>query len=144
MARVVLRIIINAFAISLTALLLPGIEVLNNDVGSFFLLGITIAIVNGVVRPIIAVLTCPFTILTLGLFIFVINGMMLMLVQGLLPDRLYIDNFGWAVLGGILMGITNLVVEGLFFSGGSSQGGGTRVVYVEQRFDFDDDDKPKR
>jgi putative membrane protein len=111
MRRILLRIVINAAAIAVTAALLPGIHVRNNNLLTFLLLGLVFGIVNALIKPLVTLLTCPFVILTLGLFIFVINGLMLMLTASLSGGRLVVDSLGWAILGGIIMGIVGVVLE---------------------------------
>src|SRR6185436_514269 len=111
MGKFLLRVIINAIAIAITASVLPGIHVVNRDLGTLLIIGLIFGIVNALIKPILSVLTCPFIILTLGLFIFVINGLMLLLTANLSGGRLVIDGFWWAVLGGIVMGIVGLVLE---------------------------------
>ena len=111
MRNFIIRIVINAVAIDLTASLLPGIHVLNNDLGTLLILGLIFGVVNALVKPIITLLTCPFILLTLGLFIFVINGITLLLTASLSSGRLNVDNLGWAILGGIIMGIIGVVLE---------------------------------
>lgn len=113
MRNFLLRVLINAVAIAVTASLLPGIQIVNNDIGTLLLIGFVFGIVNAIVKPILTFLTCPFVILTLGLFLLVINGLMLMLTASLSGGRLIVDGFGWAVVGGIIMGIVGIVLEGL-------------------------------
>jgi putative membrane protein len=129
MGKFLLRVIINAIAIAITASLLPGIHVLNNDLGTLLIIGLIFGIVNALVKPILSVLTCPFIILTLGLFIFVINGLMLLLTASLSGGRLIIDGFWWAVLGGIIMGIVGLVLETVL----GVRGGNEQVVQTEKQ-----------
>ena len=107
-----IRLIINAVALYVTAQILPGIHV-SGEVGELLIVALVFGIVNAVVKPIVKVLTCPLTLLTLGLFIFVINALMLLLTSALIndPNRFFVDGFGWAVLGGIVMGIVAMVVE---------------------------------
>ncbi len=111
MGSIILRIIVNAIAIAITAAILPGIHVTNNDVGTYLIIGIVFGLVNAVVKPIVTLLTCPLVIVSLGLFILVINGLMLMLTAALIPERLTIDGFGWAIIGGIIMGVVGMVME---------------------------------
>ncbi len=111
MGNFLIRIVINAVAIALTASLLPGIHVLNNDMGTLLILGLIFGLVNALIKPIISFLTCPFIILTLGLFIFVINGVTLMLTANFSSERLTVDNLGWAILGGIIMGFIGMILE---------------------------------
>ncbi len=111
MAKFLLRVIVNAIAIAITASLLPGIHVINQDLGTLLVIGLVFGLINALIRPLVSLLTCPFIILTLGLFIFVINGLMLLLTASLSGGRLVVDGFGWAVLGGIIMGIVGLILE---------------------------------
>ncbi len=111
MRNFAIRVIINAVAIAITASLLSGVHVANNDIGTLLIIGLVFGIVNAIVRPILIFLTCPAVIVTLGLFLLVINGLMLMLTANLIPERLQIDGFGTAVLAGIIMGILGMIME---------------------------------
>jgi putative membrane protein len=113
MRNFLLRIIVNAIAIAITASLLPGITVLNDDIGTYLILGLIFGLVNALIRPIITLLTCPLVIITLGLFILVINAIMLLITANLSGGRLVVDGFGTAFIGGIIMGIIGVVLEGL-------------------------------
>lgn len=114
MRNVILRVVVNALAIAFTAWILPGITVVNNDVGTYIVIGIVFGLLNGILKPILQFLTCPLVILTLGLFALVINGLMLWLTAELLPERLTVDNFWWAILGGLVMAIVGGILEGIF------------------------------
>ncbi len=120
----VLRVIINAVGIAIVAQLVPGIRLVNDTLGTLLIIGLVFGIVNAIVKPILIFLTCPAVIITLGLFILVINGLMLRLTASLLPDRLTVDGLWPAILGGIVMGIISMVLESVL---------GVR----------DDDNKPK-
>lgn len=110
--NIVLRVIINAVAIVVTASLLPGIVIADNEVGTLLTIGLVIGIVNAFVKPVVKLLTLPLTILTLGLFLLVVNALMLLLADALLP-QLTVDGFLTALLGGIIMAIVGIVVERL-------------------------------
>jgi putative membrane protein len=109
----ILRVLINAVGIAITASLLPGITVADNDLGTLLIIGLVFGIVNALVKPILVLLTCPFVIATLGLFLLVINGLMLLLTEALIPERLQIDGLGWAILGGIVMGLIGMILESI-------------------------------
>ena len=111
--NILIRIVVNAVAIGLTAYLLPGIRVTDNSITTYLLLGVIFGIVNALVKPIVSALTCPLVIVTLGLFILVINGLMLMLTASLSGGRLQVDGLGTAIIAGIVMGIVNAVLEGV-------------------------------
>jgi putative membrane protein len=111
--NILVRIIVNAIAIGLTAWLLPGIRVVGNDLLTYLLLGLIFGVVNALVKPIVSALTCPLVILTLGLFILVINGAMLMLTAFISGGRLQVDTWITAIIAGIVMGVINVVLEGV-------------------------------
>ncbi len=111
MKNFLLRLVVNGIAIAVVAALLPGIHVVNNDLGTLAVLALIFGLVNAIVRPIVMVLSCPFIILTLGILIPVINGLMLMLTAAIAGDRMQVDGLGWAILGGLIMGLVVLVLE---------------------------------
>jgi putative membrane protein len=114
MRNFALRLIINGVAIAIIASLLPGITIIDNDIGTLAVLALIIAVVNAIIKPVIMVLGCPFILLSLGILIPIINGLMLMLSASIAGDRMTVDGLGWAILGGLLMGLVSMVLEGLF------------------------------
>jgi putative membrane protein len=108
---IVIRIVINAVAFWVTASILTGFRVADNDIGTYLVIGLIFGVVNAIIKPIVKFLTCPLTLLTLGLFIFVINGLMLLLTASLSGGRLQIDSFLTAIVGGIIMALVNVVLE---------------------------------
>ncbi len=110
----IIRVAVNAIAIAVAAAVLPGINVRDESIATYLLLGLVFGLVNGLVKPILALLTCPLIIVTLGLFILVINGLILMLTGSLTNGLLSVDGLGTAILGGIVMGLVNVVLEALF------------------------------
>ena len=67
---------------------------------------------NSLLKPLLIVLTCPMVVFSLGLFIFVINGMMLLITDSLAGDRLVIEGgIFTAILGGMVMGAVSIVLE---------------------------------
>ena len=120
MAYLLLRLLVNALSIAVVARFLPGITVANNDLGTYLIIGLVFGIVNALLKPIIALLTCSLVILTLGLFILVINGLMLLITASLLPNLFAVDGIGPAILGGIIISLINMVLEGLIKDEGKS------------------------
>ncbi|MEK6480821.1 phage holin family protein [Catalinimonas sp. 4WD22] len=106
----ILKLLVNAVAVFFAAYLLQGVEVKN--FWSAILTAILLAIVNAVLRPIMVFLTIPVTILTLGLFLLVINALLLMLVDAILPG-LKIKNFWWALIFGVVLSIINGILSWL-------------------------------
>jgi putative membrane protein len=105
-----IRVIINAAALAITASIMPGIRT-PDQLGTLLVVAIIFGIINAIIKPIVVILTLPFTIVTLGLFIFVINGLMLLLTSSLSGGRLVVDGLWTAILGGIVMGIAAMLVE---------------------------------
>src|SRR5215467_12896091 len=108
MSGLLLRMAISAFALWVASLIVPGMTITGTPtlVAAAFLLGL----VNAVVRPLALLLTLPFTILTLGLFVFVVNAAMLGLVAALL-DGFAISGFGAALLGSLVVSLVSSVVS---------------------------------
>lgn len=105
----IIRLIINMVAILVIAYLFPGLIRVDGfwaALVSAFLLGV----VNAVLRPILVFFTLPVTILTLGLFLLVINGLMLWLVSALVRG-FYVDGLWGAVLGSILISIVSWILS---------------------------------
>ena len=113
MREFAIRVLINAVGIAITAFLLPGITISDSGLGTLLIVGIIFGLVNSVIKPIITLLTCPFVIITLGLFILVINGCMLALTAQFAGDRLNIEDpqLLWAIIGGIVMAIIGMILE---------------------------------
>lgn len=103
----VFRVLVNAGAIYVVAMLLPGIAV--SSVWAALAAGLVLGLINAVVRPVLLVLTFPFTLLTLGLFLLVLNGFCLWLTS-VIVDGLKIAGFWWAVLGALLVSIVSWVL----------------------------------
>ena len=114
MRNFVIRVIINAVAIAVTALLIPNIHIADNNIGTLLVIGLVFGTVNALLKPILIFLTCPAVILSLGLFILVINGLMLLITDSLVGDRLVIEGGIWtAMLGGIVIALVSMILEAL-------------------------------
>lgn len=120
--RFILQILVNALALWLTSLILPGIHLGENgapigtQILTIVLVGLVFALVNAIAKPILSLLSLPITCLTLGLFQLVINALMLLLtswVAGLIDLTFVIDSFWWALGGGIVVGILNTILEAI-------------------------------
>lgn len=108
MAGFLIRCLVSALGLWLASLLISGITV--TGTGVLLAAGLLLGIVNAFIRPIMIILTLPFTIITLGLFLFVVNAMMLGLVAWFLAG-FAISGF-WAALGGsIIISLTSWVAS---------------------------------
>lgn len=111
--RFVLLTVVNAVSIWITAAILPGISIpphqsVGEEIVSLLIISLVFTAVNSLVRPIAKLLALPLYIVTLGLFFVVINGLMLMLTSWITQQLGYgltVDGFGWAVLGGLVIGM---------------------------------------
>lgn len=110
MGKILVHWIITTLAIVLVAWFYGGIEVSGIIVA--FLVALVLGIVNAILRPIFLLLTLPINIITLGLFTFIINGLMLWLVSIIVPG-FYVAGFWAAVLGSILISIVSMIL-GMF------------------------------
>jgi putative membrane protein len=113
MRSLFIRWVINALALYAAFNIVPGIHFEKGPV-ALLVVAAMFGIVNSALRPILTVLTCPLVVLTLGLFTFVINALLLMITAWLSEQfdlGLYVDGFGSAFLGGLLIGIVSLVLS---------------------------------
>ena len=97
------RMLANAIAILLIAYLLPQV-MLADGVLAALAAAFVLGLVNAVIRPIFVLLTLPVTVLTLGIFLLVINGLLLWLVSAIVPG-FHINGFFGAVAGSVLISI---------------------------------------
>jgi putative membrane protein len=81
--KLIIDWLINAAALYVATRLVPGVSVA--DTGTLLIAAVAIGLINSIVRPIAAIVTFPITVLTLGLFYFVLNGAMLYLAAALTP-----------------------------------------------------------
>ncbi len=103
----IIRLILNAVAILLTSLLLSGVHV--DGFWAALLLALVLSILNVVLKPLLIILTIPITVLTLGLFLIVINAGVLLLADSFV-DGTRIDGFWWAVLFGLIVSVVNSIL----------------------------------
>ena len=100
----VLRALVNAATIALASAIVPGIRV--DGAASALLAGVVLGLINALVRPILVILTLPLTLVTLGLFLLVLNGICLALTAWLVPG-LHVAGFGPAVLGALVISLVS-------------------------------------
>ena len=110
MITLVLHWVINALALFIVSKIIPGIVV--SGFGAALLAAIVIGLVNTLLRPILLLLTLPVTILTLGLFTFVVNALLLLLAGSITPG-FSVDGFGTAIVGSILLSIVSTLLHSL-------------------------------
>ncbi len=92
----------------LASTLIPGVNIMGT--GSFILAAVLLGVVNGFVRPVAFILTLPVTIMTLGLFLLVLNAAMFGLVAAMLDD-FSVAGLGSAILGAIVVSVTSTIAS---------------------------------
>ena len=113
MLSLLARWIVNAAALLLVAYLYPGVQVT-----SFFaalMAALALGLVNAIIRPVLVILTLPVTVLTLGLFIFVINALLFWLVAEVVKG-FSVGGFWAAFVGSLLYSLITLVTSWILFS----------------------------
>ena len=118
-----LRVVVNALAIMLAAALLPGIQV--DGLVPALAAGVLLGLVNAVVRPVLLILTLPITLVTLGLFLLVLNGLCFWLVASLVKG-VTVSGFWSAFFGALLVSIVSGIMTALISDSG-------RVVVITRR-----------
>jgi putative membrane protein len=130
--------IINTLAVALAVLILRG-HIHCESNGVLMIAALLLGILNAFVRPILMLLALPLLIFTLGLFTLVINALLLYFVGFLLKPNFYVDSFGYAFLGALIISVVSIALNMMT--------GGARVTVQRRRppppkKSNDDDDKP--
>ena len=108
--KFIVKLVLYAVAIMLTSYLLPGVHVEN--FGYAFILAALLALLNITLKPLLIILTIPFTIFTLGLFLLVINAVIILIADSFIPGT-EIDGFWWALLFSFIVWILNGLFTGM-------------------------------
>lgn len=118
--RFFLRLLINAFALWLTTLIVGGVSVVSYEEGdttatvlTFLLVALIFGVVNGVIGNLIRIVAFPLYILTLGLIALIVNGLLLLLVawiSDLIGFGLVVDGFWWGVLGAFVLALLSWLI----------------------------------
>lgn len=115
--KLLVRWIVASLALVVAAWIVPGIRVEGNAWTAFAAMAIILGLVNALVRPLLKLLTCPLIILTLGLFILVINGISLWLASAIAVDwfhiGFYVDGFLPAFFGALIVSIVSMILTAL-------------------------------
>ncbi|KPL85400.1 phage holin family protein [Herpetosiphon geysericola] len=124
----IVRWLINAVAIGITVYVVPGIsggvssinQPLSIDIKTLLAVSLIFGLINALVRPILKLLSCPLVLLTLGLFIFVINAGMLLLTSRIAQDlglQFYVEDFATALIGSIVISLISIVLTAVVGDG---------------------------
>lgn len=108
---IIIQLLIVVAAALFSSYVLPGVHI--TGFLSAVLLAIVLAILNTIVRPVLVFLTIPVTVLTLGLFLLVINALIILLAGYIVPG-FTVDGFWWALLFSLVLSITTAVLDTIF------------------------------
>lgn len=112
--RLIIRILINVLGLWVAIELVPRITVQDDNFWVLLLIAVVFGLVNALIRPIVHILTFPITILTLGLFIFVVNALMLMLTAWVTPLTIeggFGQRFLAALLGSLIISVVSMIAN---------------------------------
>lgn len=107
----IVKILLTGVAALLAAYLLPGVQI--DGFGAALILAVVLALLNAVVRPILVILTIPVTVLTLGLFLLVINALIILLADYLIGG-FDVDGFLWALIFSLVLSLIEAVLDMIF------------------------------
>jgi putative membrane protein len=105
-----IKVLITAVAVYLAAYLLPGVNI--TDVQTTIIVALVLALLNTFIKPILVILTIPITILTLGLFLLIINALMVKWAAGLV-DGFEVDGWFSALLVSLIVTVVSYILNGL-------------------------------
>ena len=106
----VIRFLLNGLAVFLTAYLLPGVDI--DGYRTALIVALLLSIANAVVKPVLILLTIPITIVTLGLFLLVINALIVLMVDYFVTDFV-VNGFWWALATSLILSIFNSLFDDL-------------------------------
>lgn len=107
--RFIVKVLVTALAVMLAAYILPGVEII--DTKTAIIVAVVLALLNTFVKPVLILLTIPITIVTLGLFLLVINIIIIKIADGLI-DGFTVDGWFWALVFSLVVSLIASVLDG--------------------------------
>ena len=108
--KILINLVLSAVAVFIASYLLPGVHVANFTAA--LIAALVLGIVNAVLKPILLILTLPINLMTLGLFTFVINAVIILFAANIVPG-FSVDGFLWALILSIVLAIINSVLHAI-------------------------------
>ena len=109
-----MSLLINMFAIGITALVLPGLELIDKRVWVLALIAVALGLLNTFVKPIMQLLTIRLLFVTYGLVLIITNTVVLLLLGWIFPNRIQLDGLLPAIVGGIMIGLISMFLDDVF------------------------------
>lgn len=108
----IIQLVISTLAVLISSYLLPGVSIEGNSFVTAVLVAAVLAFLNAVVKPIMIILTIPVTIFSFGLFLLVINALIILLASRLV-DGFHVDGFWWALLFSFILSLVTSILESI-------------------------------
>lgn len=108
--KLILKILVTAILVVVLGAILPGVEIISY--GTAIVVAVILGLLNLIVRPILVLFTLPVTILTLGLFLLVINAFIILIVDNLIGG-FAVDGFWWALIFSLCLSILQSILDSM-------------------------------
>ncbi|MEQ8903875.1 phage holin family protein [Ekhidna sp.] len=108
--NVLVKILLSSIAVIIASYLLPGVYV--DDFITAVIIAVLLSLLNVTVKPLLIILTIPITVFTLGLFLLVINALIILIASSIVPGFV-VDNFWWALIFSLLLSLINALLSDL-------------------------------
>lgn len=118
--QLLVRWVVLALGVTLSTKILPGIHC--DNLPTLIVVVVLLSFFNAVLRPLLVLFTLPFIVLTMGFGLVLINALLFMLTSRMV-NGFVVENFGWAIGGALIVGVTNLIMNNLMRRPPSSGGG---------------------
>jgi putative membrane protein len=105
--NILLQLVVGALSVLIVQYILPGVVV--NDFFTAMIVAALLTLLNMTIKPVLIFLTIPITIMTLGLFLLVVNALLVLLAANIIPG-FSVDGFWWALLFGLILSLINSVL----------------------------------
>jgi putative membrane protein len=108
-----IRIVVNALALAITAAVIPKIYFVDKSLGNWLLMALMLGVLNALLKPILQFLTLQFIFVTYGLVLVLVNSLLLWLLSFIFPNRFAVDSLLWLLVGGLVLGLISSFLENL-------------------------------
>ena len=108
--KFITQLIVSALAVVVSSYLLPGVHI--DGVLTAILVAAVLAFLNAIIKPVLVFLTIPITLLSFGLFLLVINAVMILIAANLVPG-FQVNNFWWALVFSMMLSLVTAIFESL-------------------------------
>jgi len=110
--KFIIKLIVSTLAVLITAMLLPGVHIEDNNFFTAVCVAVVLAFLNAIVKPILILLTIPVTIFSFGLFILVINAVIILWASKIV-NGFHVDNFWKALLFSLILSLVTWILEAI-------------------------------